>query len=94
MINTTDNYFKTKNKVESVHKLKKYITNDDSVGLLVNSFVTLYDKIRTNLNQLQITTSEKEKFETEFNVASNMQSNMLPKISKKYQMNHLKSMHI
>ncbi len=79
MINTTDNYFKTKNKVESVHKLKKYITNDDSVGLLVNSFVTLYDKIRTNLNQLQITTSEKEKFETEFNVASNMQSNMLPK---------------
>lgn len=79
MINTADNYFKTKNKVESVHKLKKYIKNDDSVGLLVNSFVTLYDKIRTNLNQLQITTSEKEKFETEFDVASNIQSNMLPK---------------
>jgi sigma-B regulation protein RsbU (phosphoserine phosphatase) len=79
MINTADNYFKTKNKVESVHKLKKYITNDDSIGLLVNSFVTLYDKIRTNLNQLQITTSEKEKFETEFDVASHMQSNMLPK---------------
>lgn len=79
MINTADNYFKTKNKVESVHKLKRYITNDDSVGLLVNSFVTLYDKIRTNLNQLKITTSEKEKFETEFDVASNMQSNMLPK---------------
>ena len=79
MINTADNYFKTKNKVESVHKLKKYITNDDSIGLLVNSFVTLYDKIRNNLNQLQITTSEKEKFETEFDVASNIQSNMLPK---------------
>ena len=79
MINTADNYFKTKNKVESVHKLKKYIKNDDSVGLLVNSFVTLYDKIRTNLNQLQITTSEKEKFKTEFDVASNIQSNMLPK---------------
>ncbi|WP_407412770.1 SpoIIE family protein phosphatase [Methanobrevibacter sp.] len=79
MIHTADNYFKTKNKVESVHKLKKYITNDDSVGLLVNSFVTLYDKIRNNLNQLQITTSEKEKFETEFDVASHIQSNMLPK---------------
>ncbi|WP_405309069.1 SpoIIE family protein phosphatase [Methanobrevibacter sp.] len=79
MINTADNYFKTKNKVESVHKLKKYITNDDSIGLLANSFVTLYDKIRTNFNQLQITTSEKEKFETEFDVASHMQSNMLPK---------------
>ena len=79
MIDTADNYFKTKNKVESVHKLKKYITNDDSIGLLVNSFVTLYDKIRTNLNQLQITTSEKEKFKTEFDVASQIQSNMLPK---------------
>ena len=79
MINTADNYFKTKNKVESVYKLKKYITNDDSIGLLANSFVTLYDKIRTNLNQLQITTSEKEKFKTEFDVASQMQSNMLPK---------------
>lgn len=79
MINTADNYFKTKNKIESVHKLKKYITNDDSIGLLANSFVTLYDKIRTNLNQLQITTSEKEKFETEFDVASRIQSNMLPK---------------
>ena len=79
MINTADNYFKTKNKVESVYKLKKYITNDDSVGLLAKSFVTLYDKIRTNLNQLQITTSEKEKFKTEFDVASQMQSNMLPK---------------
>ena len=79
MINTADNYFKTKNKVESVHKLKKYIKNDDSVGLLAKSFVTLYDKIRTNLNQLQITTSEKEKFKTEFDVASQIQSNMLPK---------------
>lgn len=79
MINTADNYFKTKNKVESVHKLKKYIKNDDSVGLLVNSFVRLYDNIRTNLNQLKITTSEKEKFKTEFDLASNIQSNMLPK---------------
>ena len=79
MINTADNYFKTKNKVESVHKLKKYIKNDDSVGLLAKSFVTLYDKIRTNLNQLQITTSKKEKFKTEFDVASQIQSNMLPK---------------
>lgn len=81
MIDTADNYFTTKNKVESVYKLKKYITNDDSIGMLANSFVTLYDKIKTNLNQLQITTSEKEKFETEFDVASNIQSNMLPKNS-------------
>ena len=79
IINTVDNYFKTKNKVESVHKLKKYIKNDDSVGLLVNSFVRLYDNIRTNLNQLKITTSEKEKLKTEFDLASNIQSHMLPK---------------
>ena len=80
MIDTADNYdFETKNKVESVHKLKKYITNDDSVGLLVKSYIKLYDNIRTNLEQLQITASEKEIFETEFDVASHMQSDMLPK---------------
>ena len=94
IIATADNYFKTtadsfkitynyikstENKAESVHKLKKYIKNEDSVGLLVKSFIRLYDNIRTNLNQLQITTSEKEKFETEFDVASEIQSNMLPK---------------
>ncbi len=78
LIDTADNYFKTENKTESMHKLDKYLHRKDSVGLLVKSFTSLYENIKTNLNQIQITTSQKEIFETEFDVASNIQSNMLP----------------
>lgn len=79
LIDTADNYyFKTENNTEPLHKLKKYMNRRDSVGILVKSFTRLYDNIKSNLNQLQITTSEKEIFETEFDVASNIQSNMLP----------------
>ncbi len=87
LIGTADNYFKTENKIESVYKLKKYTKKDDSIGLLVKSFINSYDKIRTNLEKLQITTSEKEKFETEFDVASNIQLNMLPENSKEFSEN-------
>lgn len=80
IIDTAENYFKTtKNRSESIDKLRKYTKNEDSIGLLVTSFIRLYDNLKTNLERLQITTSEKEKFKTEFDVASNMQSNMLPK---------------
>lgn len=78
LMDTADNYFKIKDNTEPLHKLKKYMTRRDSVGVLVNSFTKLYDNIKSNLNQLQITTSEKEIFETEFDVASNIQSHMLP----------------
>lgn len=78
LIDTADNYFKTENTSEPLDKLKKYMARNDSVGILVKSFTKLYDNIKTNLNQLQITTAEKEALETEFDVASNIQSNMLP----------------
>ena len=83
MMATADNYFKTETekKVETVHKLKRYIKKDDSVGLLVDTYVRLYDNIYINLRKLQSTTSEKEVIETELDVASNIQSNMLPKNS-------------
>lgn len=78
LIDTADNYFKTENRGESIIKVKKYIGND-SIGLLVDSFVKSYYNIRNNLWQIQTTTSEKEIFETEFDVASKIQSNMVPK---------------
>ena len=77
LIDTADNYFKT-NTGELPNKLKEYMNRNDSVGLLVKSVTQLYNNIRSNLNQLQITTAEKEAFETEFDVASDIQSNMLP----------------
>ena len=79
LIGIADNYFETENRIESIHKLDKYTKREDGIGTLVKSFVRLYNNLKTNLDQLQITTSEKEIFETEFDVASNMQSNMLPK---------------
>ena len=78
-IDFADNYFKTKDRNESLDKLKKHIDNDDSTGVLARSFIRIYNSIKTNLDQLQIATSEKEIFETEFDVASEIQSNMLPK---------------
>ncbi|WP_298501273.1 PP2C family protein-serine/threonine phosphatase [uncultured Methanobrevibacter sp.] len=78
LIDTADNYFKTENRIESIINVKKYIGND-SIGILANSFVRSFYKIRNNLHQIQITTSEKEKFKTEFDVASDIQSNMVPK---------------
>lgn len=79
LMDTAEKYFKTEDREESIHKLEKYTGNDDSIGVLVKSFLRLYDNIKNNLNKLQITTSEKEIFKTEFDVASNIQSNMLPK---------------
>lgn len=79
LIDTSDNYFKRKNRVESIHKLEKYTKQEDSTGLLVKSFIRLYNKLKSNVDKLQTTTSEKEIFKTEFDVASRMQSNMLPK---------------
>ncbi|WP_405295692.1 PP2C family protein-serine/threonine phosphatase [Methanobrevibacter sp.] len=77
LINTADNYFKAENRGETIVKVKKYI-GKDSIGLLANSFVRSYYKIKNNLNQIQITTSEKEIFKTEFDIASKIQSNMVP----------------
>ena len=79
LIDTADNYFKREDGEESILSVKKYIKNDDSIGVLVQSFIRSYYKIRNNLNQIQEITSEKEAFKTEFDVASNIQSNMVPK---------------
>lgn len=78
LIDTADNYFNTEKSSEPTHSLGKYMDRNDSVGVLVKSVTRLYDNIKTNLTQLQITTSEKEIIETELDVASNIQSNMLP----------------
>ena len=87
LIDSVDNYFKTENRNESIHKLNEFVERKDSIGVLVNSFIRLYDNIRTNLKRLQITTSEKEIFKTEFDVAREIQSNMLPKNSEEFSKN-------
>ena len=60
-------------------ELNKYVKPDDDIGTLVKSFLNLKTLINENLDDLKQTTAEKERIETELDVASNIQVNMLPK---------------
>ena len=55
----------------------KYLKNNDDMSKLIESFISLSNNIKNNLNNLKKTTAEKEKIETEFKIASNIQSGML-----------------
>ena len=89
MIEFSDNYFKTENRIETIHKLDKYTKPDDTTGTLAKSFVRVYHGLRNSVHTLQKVISEKEIIETELNVASNIQSNMLPKNFDEFSQNEL-----
>ncbi|WP_407413329.1 PP2C family protein-serine/threonine phosphatase [Methanobrevibacter sp.] len=59
-------------------KFKKYLKNDDDISRLLKSFIQLSKNIKSSLDEIRSTTIEKERFETEFDVASKIQANMLP----------------
>ncbi len=59
-------------------KFNKYLKNNDDISRLLKSFIQLSKNIRRSLDEIRFTTIEKERFETEFNVASKIQANMLP----------------
>lgn len=58
-------------------KFEKYLKNNDDMSRLIESFITLSNNIKNYLDNLKKTTAEKEKIETEFKIASNIQSGML-----------------
>lgn len=58
--------------------LDKYSKREDDVGMLVKTFIKLSENIKMNFNKITEVTARKERIETELNVASNIQSNMLP----------------
>ena len=60
-------------------QLHKYSKNNTEVGMLIKTFLKLSDKIKSNFVTIQNITAENERIETELNVASGIQSNMLPK---------------
>lgn len=64
---------------ENTKKLREYLKREDDVSRLVGSFFKLKKTIDNNLSKIKKMTIEKERFETEFNVASNIQRNMLKK---------------
>lgn len=57
--------------------LNNYSKGNDDVSRLVGSFFVLKKNIEENLFKIKKTTVEKERFKTEFDVASNIQSSML-----------------
>lgn len=59
--------------------LKKYSKRDDDVGVLVKTFIKLSENIRINFDKITKVTAEKERIETELNVANGIQANMLAK---------------
>ena len=75
------NYYSQNKEFNSYEKFntdfEKYLKNNDDMSRLVESFISLNNNIRNNLNNIKRTTAEKEKIETEFNIASNIQSGMI-----------------
>lgn len=75
------NYYTDNKKFNSAEKFnidfEKYLKNNDDMSRLVESFISLNKNIRNNLDNLKKTTAEKEKIETEFKIASNIQSGMI-----------------
>ena len=66
-------------KKEPSSKLQEYSKSDTEVGMLIKTFLNLSDKIKSNFVEIQNITAENERIETELNVASGIQLNMLPK---------------
>ena len=81
MLTEATNSYVSEGKLE-YHKhvtfrLKNFMKSEDDMSVLVNSFNSLTDIIKTNLNSLKKSTIEKERFETEFNIAHDIQRGML-----------------
>ena len=68
MINTED---------EANSRLQSYLDRNDDISRLVDSFELLKGNIGSYLSQIKETSEEKDRIETEFNVASEIQSNMI-----------------
>lgn len=55
------------------------IKRRDEIGVLTNSFSVMLRELKTYISSLQETTAEKEKIESELNIAHNIQMGMLPR---------------
>ena len=80
LINVVTNYgenHQIENEQNFKSKFKDYLNDDDDISKLISSFITLNKNININLNKIKQATAERKKIETEFNIASNIQSHML-----------------
>lgn len=81
LIEAVNVYAANKRKIDQSYftsKFDKYLKDNDDISKLLKSFMHLRKNIKKNLDELTRTTIEKERFETEFNIASKIQADMLP----------------
>ncbi len=70
----------TADEVLSEHKLKDSVKNTDEIGLLASSIDRMEEQIVNYVENLKITTAEKERISTELSLATRIQADMLPNI--------------
>ncbi len=56
---------------------KKYLKSNDDVSQLIDSFISLNSNIKSHLSNIEKTTAENERIETQFKIASKIQSGMI-----------------
>ncbi len=67
------------NSANVISKCEQYATNESEVGILALAFQIMVKDVKNYTNNLKRVTSEKEKINTELNVARKIQIDMLPK---------------
>ena len=80
LINGLDAYKKNKEVEENTElskRFKIYSKRDDEISKLVKSFVKMLKSIENYISEIKKTTIEKERIETEFDVANNIRTSML-----------------
>ncbi|WP_407453820.1 SpoIIE family protein phosphatase [Methanobrevibacter sp.] len=79
LIDSTTHYKAHKRLDESskFNNFQKYLKYNNDISRLIESYITLDKNIENKLNDLEKTTAEKERIETEFNIASNIQTGMI-----------------
>ena len=68
---------KSDNSSNSYSNLKKYLKDDNDISRLIESYIKLNKNIEKDLSNLEKTTAEKERIETEFKIANNIQTGMI-----------------
>ncbi|WP_409199498.1 SpoIIE family protein phosphatase [Methanobrevibacter sp. DSM 116169] len=81
----TNEYINSKNKMEDskeiINQIKKDKPDNTEIGILANSFIKMISDLKTYMQKLKKETNEKEKFNTELEIAKKIQDKV---ISKKF----------
>ena len=87
LINSLNEYKINHKATADDSKLEKYLDRDDDISRLIESFILLNKNTSKYLTEIKKTTAEKEKIETEFEVANSIQMGMLKTDFKEFSKN-------